>query len=74
MRQVRLGGGVVRGPGIVDRHGDVKEVARVHGRPGIVATDGRQRLLVPLPGHRLGGDGAVATVPRRHPVGELMAG
>ena len=75
VRQVGPGGGVVRGPGIVHGHGDVKEVACVDGRPGVVAADGRQHLLVPLPGHRLGGDGALTTVSRRNPdVVELVAG
>ena len=52
----------------------MEEIPGVDRRPGVVAADGRERLLVPLPRHRLAGDGAVAAVRGGDPVGELVAG
>ena len=47
---------VVGGPGVVHRHGEVEQIARVHRGGGEVPPDRGQQLLVPLACHRVAAD------------------
>ena len=64
---------VVRRPRVVHRDRDVEEVPRMHGRPGGVAPDRFEKLLVPLSGDRLRRRGPVRAVGLRHAAREAMA-